>query len=807
MCDSEDQGTIGDSPKIQRRSSDSTDVVVPPQDSVGNGNAGNQTTPTEMTSETISSHEHLKESYTTNEKDKKLENITQGDSNPEDVSQDDQEIIEVIPEDPSPDDKSQKDSECNEGTEEEHGQNNGETDNQELHEDLQIEHPPSDCDTQESQDLVDGVHRNLRDSQDSMKEKPSEEESKKLEKDPELEKSTQDTPEKLEVLEIVKVSTKTQLESPRVSRGERQSRESCEGVRASSSGQDDGSNGEEVEGVDPFSVAPGTVTQPSRPTKSVNFKEDIPTENGGSPHSSTPHQREKVEEEKEEDKEEEKKEDKKPSRHKALGDGNPVYRLSMKLSPNLFNMMDIPGASQHVEAEKAGYLNKLSGRSFPYIPQWKRRYCVLSKGRLYYYEREDSRQGEKANGVINLEYFDQVTEAAPKECKKATNVFIITSQDRSFFDPGRHLFSADTLPDMKDWIRRLQAALEQIRNNNRPAAAAITTTTTSMSAAGKESGKKRKEESSSSVAETKEDRENHTSSTKDRKKKKEDSQRPRKSARTGVSSETQTSMADTACEQEAATAAQNMATSPKGGIQLPGLSTHKPKPAVKDDKPVQKPAAVTRSQGKSEDLPQAGPTLSCVTKLRVKGPSGRRAPQSQRRTMAAALKQRASSLSALEHQDAGDNRSDTSQGWSGSQRDSRTPDGDLKEEEEKEKEKEEEEEQKVEISSPERQVVFDDIDGDLFFKSRLGEGGDVMGNGDGTCNNNSKKVKGQSSTLRVNFEDRDHRRSNSHSRSGTLSNKLTRFISFKRTRFESKDAAAAEHPDMVEQSRWSCSIL
>lgn len=90
---------------------------------------------------------------------------------------------------------------------------------------------------------------------------------------------------------------------------------------------------------------------------------------------------------------------------------------------------------------------------------------------------------------------------------------------------GRHLFSADTLPDMKDWIRRLQAALEQIRNNNRPAAvaAAATTSTASSMSAGKESGKKRKEESSSSVAETREDRENHTTSstTKDRKKKKE----------------------------------------------------------------------------------------------------------------------------------------------------------------------------------------------------------------------------------------------------------------------------------------------
>lgn len=164
-----------------------------------------------------------------------------------------------------------------------------------------------------------------------------------------------------------------------------------------------------------------------------------------------------------------------------------------------------------------------------------------------------------------------------------------------------------------------------------------------------------------------------------------------------------------------------------------------------------------------------------------------------------ALKQRASSLPALEHQEAGDNRSETSQGWSGSQRDSRTPDGDLKEEDE--------EKQEREMSSPERQVVFDDIDNDLFFKPRLGEGGDVMGNGDGTCNNNSKKGKGQSSTARVNFEDPQ---TDSRSKGGTLMNvKLIARVrdSYKRTRIGSKESVGSEHPDMVEHSRWSCSIL
>lgn len=165
-----------------------------------------------------------------------------------------------------------------------------------------------------------------------------------------------------------------------------------------------------------------------------------------------------------------------------------------------------------------------------------------------------------------------------------------------------------------------------------------------------------------------------------------------------------------------------------------------------------------------------------------------------------ALKQRASSLPQLEHQEASDNRSETSQGWSGSQRDSRTPDGDLKEEEE--------EKENGEMSTPERQVVFDDIDNDIFFKPRLGEREDVMSNGDGTCNNNSKKGKGRSATLQVNFDDRQ---SNSRSKGGTLGTKLTRLkdtiVSSTRSRVETKESVGHEHPDMVEQSRWSCSIL
>lgn len=469
-------------------------------------------------------------------------------------------------------------------------------------------------------------------------------------------------------------------------------------------------------------------------------------------------------------------------RQRSLGDANPVYRLSMKLSPNLFNMTDIPGASQHREPEKAGYLTKLSGRSFPYIPQWKRRYCVLAKGKLYYYEREDSKAGDKSNGVINLEYFDQVAEAGPKDCKKATNVFIITSQDRSFFDPGRHLFSADTLPDMKDWIRKLQSALDQIRNNNRPA--------TSTSSSVKEGGKRRKEDNA-------ENKENVQTATKERKKKKEDSYRARKSTRVGVSSESQTEAVMAERDSEPPL------TPPHKGVQLPGMSalkgiqlpgmvpTEASRPAAAST-----PTEVAKEPEDNEDgLPTAGPTLTCVTKQRVKGPQGRRAPQNRRTLAAAALKNRASSLSALEYQELNDNRSESSQGNRGSSRDSKSS------------KSSENDVEKVEDKPEVRtESWFNDIDSDLFFsknvQERAREGHE----------NGPKRVSKRSSTLKVNFEEKNVRKPRTRSRNGSLlGSKLSRmretFVSIKRNRFESKEPIGASHPDETDTSRWTCSIL
>ena len=56
---------------------------------------------------------------------------------------------------------------------------------------------------------------------------------------------------------------------------------------------------------------------------------------------------------------------------------------------------------------------------------------------------------------------------------------------------------------------------------------------------------------------------------------------------------------------------------PKGGVMLPGFT------ALKDPQPPNRPAERRSGDGEAEDdMPKAAPTLTCVTKLRVKGPQG-----------------------------------------------------------------------------------------------------------------------------------------------------------------------------------------
>eukprot|EP00092_Neocalanus_flemingeri_P054474 GFUD01064149.1.p1 GENE.GFUD01064149.1~~GFUD01064149.1.p1 ORF type:complete len:542 (+),score=142.40 GFUD01064149.1:157-1782(+) len=126
----------------------------------------------------------------------------------------------------------------------------------------------------------------------------------------------------------------------------------------------------------------------------------------------------------------------------------------------------IPSAvslSPHSKHGKHGYLWRLSSKRLVYTPEWKRKYCVLSDGGyLYYYENESSLGGERGSGVIDLRCVIDCVEAPLTDHKKATNVFILIAKERGFFDQGRYYLSAETLFDMKDWVKRIKLVLKGI---------------------------------------------------------------------------------------------------------------------------------------------------------------------------------------------------------------------------------------------------------------------------------------------------------------------------------------------------------
>ena len=149
----------------------------------------------------------------------------------------------------------------------------------------------------------------------------------------------------------------------------------------------------------------------------------------------------------------------------------------------------IPSAVSISVHSKKGYLWRLSTRRLVYTPEWKRKYCVLSGGGyLYYYDSETSQGGDRGSGVIDLRCVMDCVEAPLTDHKKATNVFILIAKQRGFFNQvkplktlktlkfatelsqGRHYLSAETLYDMKDWVKHIKAVLTNLAEPNRTSA-------------------------------------------------------------------------------------------------------------------------------------------------------------------------------------------------------------------------------------------------------------------------------------------------------------------------------------------------
>lgn len=116
----------------------------------------------------------------------------------------------------------------------------------------------------------------------------------------------------------------------------------------------------------------------------------------------------------------------------------------------------IPAASSFPKPTLRGCLTELVGRRWLFQAIWKKRYCVLNGSKLYVYDSEDGK-GTEAN-VVCLEDFDVCEE---QDYRKIPNVFVITTVTKGYFEAS-HVFSADTLPEMCDWIAAIRARLSTV---------------------------------------------------------------------------------------------------------------------------------------------------------------------------------------------------------------------------------------------------------------------------------------------------------------------------------------------------------
>ncbi|XP_064463491.1 uncharacterized protein LOC135374465 [Ornithodoros turicata] len=115
----------------------------------------------------------------------------------------------------------------------------------------------------------------------------------------------------------------------------------------------------------------------------------------------------------------------------------------------------VPAASSFPRPLKRGYLTELVGRRWFFQPVWKRRFCVLNGNTIYLYDQEDS-TGEEGT-VICLQEFDVCQE---QNYNRTSHVFVLTTSSKHFFQVC-HVFSADSEPEMCDWIAAICGRLSQ----------------------------------------------------------------------------------------------------------------------------------------------------------------------------------------------------------------------------------------------------------------------------------------------------------------------------------------------------------
>lgn len=126
----------------------------------------------------------------------------------------------------------------------------------------------------------------------------------------------------------------------------------------------------------------------------------------------------------------------------------------------------IPAAESFSSPEAAGWLFKLIHEGW-LRKRWRKRYCVLSNGILYFYEFKTSDGTEKTCSSLNLKLFRECVKAPRKDCKKSAHTLILepakkddsSEHAKSAKTVQREFFYTETAEEQEKWIAKLQEAL------------------------------------------------------------------------------------------------------------------------------------------------------------------------------------------------------------------------------------------------------------------------------------------------------------------------------------------------------------
>lgn len=126
----------------------------------------------------------------------------------------------------------------------------------------------------------------------------------------------------------------------------------------------------------------------------------------------------------------------------------------------------IPAADSFTNYDHSGWMSRLYNDGW-LKKRWRKRYCVLSNGKLYLYEKQTAKGTEAASIAIDLAKFSSCIKASGKELKKSPNTIILeptvptsaNGEKEQNNNVAREFFFTDDAVDIDKWMLKLKESL------------------------------------------------------------------------------------------------------------------------------------------------------------------------------------------------------------------------------------------------------------------------------------------------------------------------------------------------------------